>query len=52
MCGGRPVWIAASGRRHVNKLLELQLLKKYQLDDYGLTPEGYELANMLIEEAY
>jgi DNA-binding MarR family transcriptional regulator len=30
----------------VNKLLAAGLLKKYQHDDYGLTPAGYQAAKM------
>src|SRR4051794_39118924 len=32
-----------------NKLMRRGLLKKYQWDDYGLTSEGYEIANRLIQ---
>jgi hypothetical protein len=36
----------------VNKLRKAGLLKKYQPDDYGLTPEGYAAANELLKQGY
>lgn len=36
----------------VNKLLRAELLKKYQKDDYGLTQEGFRLANELQKQGY
>jgi hypothetical protein len=32
-----------------NKLIALGLIRRYQHDDYGLTPEGYEVVKLLIE---
>jgi hypothetical protein len=36
----------------VNKLLKADLLKKYQQDNYGLTPQGYAVANELQKQGY